>query len=373
MYQKENTSIYKYFLRQVYKVYISLILLLNYFLRKKGKKKTSIFFGGAYSGNRGGTLVKVKRLKNVYSEDKINFNILYLLSNSIYYFYFFLKLFKNKIPIIHNQNGVFYPAWYNGNYKIMNKLMSDQLKLADYVFYQSKFCKYSSDKFLHKRKNKFEILYNACDLNIFRPRLNKKINKKKIKILMTGSFRSYLYPGLLAAIKSVSELKNRNNVELSIAGTIEKSLKKKILKIIKKNNLEKNIFFLGSYNQTLAPKIYRSHDIYYFFVHNAPCPNALIEAIASGLPVVYLNSGSCKEIVEKGGIAIKSKKSWQKYHSINHKSISSAINRIISNYSYYHKEARKSAIKKHDFKNWINRHDIIFKKYKLELLSTINK
>ena len=297
---------------------------------------------------------------------------MYLLSNSIYYYYF-LKLLKNKIPIIHNQNGVFYPAWYNGNFKIMNKVMSDQLRLADYVFYQSKFCKYSSDKFLHSRRKNFEILYNACDLNLFKPKLNKKLNKKKIKILMTGSYRSYLYPGLLAAVKSVYDSKNNNNLKLTIAGTIETPLKIKIKKIIEKINIEKNIIFLCPYEQTMAPKIYRSHDLYYFFVHNAPCPNALIEAIASGLPVVYLNSGSCKEIVEKGGIAIKSKLSWKKYNSINYKLISNALNRIILNYNYYSKEARKSAIKKHDFKNWIKRHDVVFEKYKSELLSTINK
>ena len=58
MYQKEKTSIFKYFLRHIYKIYISLIFFINYFLRSTHIKKKSIFFGGAYSGNKGGTLVK---------------------------------------------------------------------------------------------------------------------------------------------------------------------------------------------------------------------------------------------------------------------------------------------------------------------------
>ena len=78
MYQKEKTSIFKHLLRLIYKVYISLIFLLNFFLTKKSKKKTIIFFGGAYGGNKGGTLVKVKMLKKIYTEGKINFNTLYL-------------------------------------------------------------------------------------------------------------------------------------------------------------------------------------------------------------------------------------------------------------------------------------------------------
>lgn len=373
MYQKEKTSIFKYFLRQTYKTYVSIVFFINFFFKKKNSKKLKIFYGGAYSGNKGGTLVKVKRLKKVFSEDIYNFNLIYLLSNSIYYFHFFLKILKNKIPIIHNQNGVFYPAWYNGDYKTMNKIMSRQLKLADYVFYQSYFCKKSADKFLHQRKKNYEILYNACDLNIFKPNKNKNLNKKKIKVLMTGSYRSYLYPGLSASIKSVKQLNKKLDIQLSIVGSIEAELKDKIMKEILEQKLEKNVFLRGEYDQSEAPKIYRSHDIYYFFVHNAPCPNSLIEAIASGLPIVYLNSGSCKEIVNKGGIGITSKLSWTKYHSINHKLISNAVIKILSNYRYFSKMARYSALKKHDFKFWIKRHEFIFKKYKNNLLPTIDK
>ena len=88
MYQKEKTSIFKYFLRHIYKVYISLIFY-KFFFKFKTYKKKVFFFGGAYSGNKGGTLVKIKRLKKVYFEQRFNFNVLYLLSNSIYYYYFF--------------------------------------------------------------------------------------------------------------------------------------------------------------------------------------------------------------------------------------------------------------------------------------------
>ena len=49
---------------------------------------------------------------------------------------------------------------------------------ADYVFWQSNFCKLSANKFLGKRIGPGEVLYNAVDTNF----LNQPI--KKIKILI---------------------------------------------------------------------------------------------------------------------------------------------------------------------------------------------
>ena len=123
MYNKENPEILKKILRNVYSLYVDLVLFLNFFF-KKNKNNLKVFYGGAYSGDKGGTLVKIKRLNQFFEEKKFGFNILYLLSNSIYHHHYFLKLFKNRVPIIHNQNGVFYKAWYNGNWRKQNFLLT---------------------------------------------------------------------------------------------------------------------------------------------------------------------------------------------------------------------------------------------------------
>lgn len=46
----------------------------------------------------------------------------------------------------------------------------------------------------------------------------------------------------------------------------------------------------------------REHDIYITASQNDPCSNALIEAMACGLPALYLNSGGHPEIVGYGGL-----------------------------------------------------------------------
>ncbi|MDH4102783.1 MAG: glycosyltransferase [Thermoleophilia bacterium] len=46
----------------------------------------------------------------------------------------------------------------------------------------------------------------------------------------------------------------------------------------------------------------RQHDLYIAASRNDPCSNALLEALACGLPVAYLNSGGHPELVGDGGL-----------------------------------------------------------------------
>lgn len=50
----------------------------------------------------------------------------------------------------------------------------------------------------------------------------------------------------------------------------------------------------------------RQHDIYITASSNDPCSNAVIEALACGLPVLYLNDGGHPELVGQGGLPFNS-------------------------------------------------------------------
>jgi glycosyltransferase involved in cell wall biosynthesis len=360
---KEKKIFFKFIVLYIYKKIINILFFQRVFFKKKlNKEIINIFFGGAYSGSKGGTLVKVKRLKQYFKEDRLNFNIVYLLSNSIYYDFKYLQKIKNIIPIIHNQNGVFYTSWYAGDCNIENKKMSKQLHISDYVLFQSKFCKLSSDTYLGVREKNFEIVYNAVDLKKFSPsKINFEIND--IKILMTGTFRPYMIKGVESAINAIAILKKKYQICLTIAGFVDNFSKNYLEKLIIKNKLENNINFTGTYDQEVAEKIYRANDIYFFFVQNPPCPNALIEAIACGLPAIYSDSGSAKEIVEKGGIGVTCPLSWEEFYFLDENEIAKSTEQIINNYSYFSKQARISAMNKHDINSWILKHQQIFKNY----------
>ena len=77
--------------------------------------------------------------------------------------------------------------------------MSIPYHAADYVFWQSKFCKLTADKFLGVRKGPGEILYNCVDTNIFIPK--KKKNNENFKFLITGKIDLNLEYRIIETIK----------------------------------------------------------------------------------------------------------------------------------------------------------------------------
>jgi len=53
-------------------------------------------------------------------------------------------------------------------------------------------------------------------------------------------------------------------------------------------------------------ELLRQHDIYVTASQNDPCSNALIEALACGLPALYFNDGGHPELVDQGGLPFHS-------------------------------------------------------------------
>jgi glycosyltransferase involved in cell wall biosynthesis len=360
---KFKESYLKIIARKLYIILCSCVVLVNIFFLKK-KKTISVFYGGAYIGNLGGTLVKIKRLNKFFLNHNFNFNLLYCLSNSPYIFSLVLNLAKKKgIPIIHNQNGFFYDAWYKNNWRLKNLEISQQHKIADYVFYQSKFCQINSKKFLEARDGPCEVLYNSVDIKKFKPNHLKKKNNY-VKILMTGVYNDHLGYSIEYAIRALYLINKKINAHLFLAGYYSKYVRKRIVSISTELHCENKIFFLRKYKQSEAPKIYQDHDIYFYFVQNASCSNAVIEAIACGLPVVYSKSGGTPEIVGRNaGIGIYCRNSWKNISKLSSKEISSAVEKILKKYNFYSRNARLKACKDHDIQNWIKRHKVIFKKH----------
>ena len=63
----------------------------------------------------------------------------------------------------------------------------------------------------------------------------------------------------------------------------------------------RNIKQIPPVNSAELAEILKKHDIFVFASRNEPCSNALLEALACGLPVVALDSGSNRELIKMGG------------------------------------------------------------------------
>ena len=172
-----------------FKVFIEIYFNFSFKDKKKlNLRNAKIYFAGAEIANIGGPYLKIKKLQKFFPENKRKFNLIYALSNSPNLTIQSIKILKKrKIPLVLNQNGVFYPSWYTGNWNNQNLLISKVYHSADYVFWQSNFCKKAADKFLGERVGKGEILYNAIDTNKFSP-IKKSTDNIELPPLVKGIY-----------------------------------------------------------------------------------------------------------------------------------------------------------------------------------------
>lgn len=70
----------------------------------------------------------------------------------------------------------------------------------------------------------------------------------------------------------------------------------------------KNIHHILPLKSEDLSAILKKHDIFIFASQNEPCSNALLEAMACGLPVVAVNSGSNLELLKNGGVVFEGTK-----------------------------------------------------------------
>ena len=285
--------------------------------------------------------------------------MIYALSNSPNFSSWSINLIKDKkLPLVLNQNGVFYPTWYKGNWEKRNKEISEIFHAADYVIWQSNFCKKATEKFLGHRNSAGEILFNAIDTKSFYP-LKNNIDKD-FKFLITGNIRknnSYRIDIVINAIKEV--IKINKNIHLYIAGEIEEC--GYFVSKVRKLKLDNFVTFLGKYSQKDAPSIYQMANAYITMSYQDNCPSAVIEAMSCGLPILYSYSGGIPELVGgKAGIGLNVPANWEKIYYPNLENITKGILQIIEGQEIMSKYARERALSFFDLEDWIKRHQEIF-------------
>ncbi len=209
--------------------------------------------------------------------------------------------------------------------------------IADVVIYQSESVKQKwYDSWGGKASGHEVVIYNGTDTNMFYPTICKKISKPIRILFVEGDYYDNKVTNDL--LRHLSE--NFNDIKISLVGNIPASLKDK--------HASNMIDFKGLVPHEKMPEVFRQHDIYISIEKDAPCPNAVIEAMSSGLPILGFNWGAMPEIVTtNSGILIKT--SQEGFLSKKELSeIVNALNEIVNNYSFYSNNARESALKNFD-------------------------
>lgn len=358
---RQSDAVFKAGLRAAYRQACGATVLGNGLASRH--QGLAVYYGGARVGDIGGPLVKVKRLNEHFPEVRWGFNLAYLLSNTPYLPGWALQILKaRRIPIVSNQNGVFYKAWYEGDWQGQNATMALAYHAADWVFYQSEFCRRAAERFLGVRSGQGEVLYNAIDTKRFVPRQSVPASRSPYTFLVTGKIGNHLAYRLentLAALRRARD--DGLDARLLVAGWIEDGARRSADKLAQQLGLDAVVTYSGPYTQSQAPQIYQSADAYVMTKHNDPCPNTVLEAMACGLPVLYSNSGGVPDLVgDAAGVAVSCAEDWEQIQVPDPQQVGEGMTRIAENHAEYSTHARNMAVQRFDMDHWIERHRTVF-------------
>ena len=330
----------------------------------KPRQSPKVFYGGARSGDNGGPLVKVQRLQRTFPQAPGRFNLVYSLSNAPYLSAQALDRLKARgIGLVHNQNGVFYPGWYDGDWERENQRMAAAYHRADHVFWQSTFCRACADQFLGPREGPGEILFNAVDTDHYTPG-NRHIDTapQPFTFLLTGKIQVHLSYRLEDSIAGLAAARRKGlNANLIIAGTLDTGASKAAHQAMQREGIEDFVRIEGPYTQQSAPDIYRAANAYIMTKHADPCPNTVIEAMSCGLPIVHVASGGVPELVgPEAGSGIKAAEDWERPFRPSIDALAEAMCTVAENHIAMAEAARRRAEAKFALTNWIKRHGEIF-------------
>ncbi|MEW6386840.1 MAG: glycosyltransferase family 4 protein [Thermodesulfobacteriota bacterium] len=313
-----------------------------------------------------GGMVKFVPLKQILPHSPWRFNILYLGSSTLPRdLPELIRLARRKgAKIVLNQNGVGYPAWAGADWQTVNRPMQAALKEADYIFYQSEFCKRSADHFLGPGRGAWEILYNPVDTDFFRP-APAPFPSHELVLLQAGTAKSFYR--FETGVRTLGELCRRGlKARLMVAGHLawddrpQKSLAE-AQGLLEQLGLRDLVTLLPPYSRSEAPTIFQQAHIMLHTKVNDPCPAVVLEALACGLPVVYAQSGGVPELVgPEAGIGVPDRANWEADIPPDPAGLADAVTRVWEKWPEYSRAARTRAAEKFDLKPWLERHREVF-------------
>jgi len=308
-----------------------------------------------------GGQVKFQLLNRELPNDPRAFNVLYLGSTNMpLEAPVLVRLARRRgAALVWNQNGVAYPAWHGPGWELVNAPRARLLHAADYVFFQSAFCKLGADRFYGERQGPWEVLHNPVDTRRFMPAQHRP--KRPLTLLLAGSqYQRYRVVAALEALAALRE--DRDDVRLVVTGALSFSddAKEDVEELLRRLHLEDTVELVGPYAQVGAPELFHRCDVLLHTKVNDPCPTVVLEAMAAGLPVAYSASGGTPELVgEDAGVGVPGQVDWERDHPPSAPELAAAVHTIADRLDEYAAAARERSLA-FDAKRWVARHREVF-------------
>ena len=277
---------------------------------------------------------------------------------------------RNGVKVVQRLDGVMTFATSKFLYPLQNLRMKYVLhNAADYVLYQSNYCKFLCDKYLGKPKCPWSVVYNGVNTQQFEPEGERYEHGHKHVIFSVARFRRkfQLEPMLRAADYLAADIED---TEFVFAGSLTLELEE----IWNKYKERPYIRYLGKVENSKLPFYERGADVFLFSTLNALCPNALIEALGCGLPVAGYTTGSMAELVGDAGILARHNKSdlWR-FSNPDPVSLAQAASELLKGNAAWREKARKRAVELFSLDRMVDEYIKVFRKVLEETTGKTNE
>ena len=240
--------------------------------------------------------------------------------------------------------------WLRSEYGNIN-LWLIRNHLADKIVYQSNFSKDWWEKVRGRTPKPSVIIHNGVDLTKFKPRdTHTKFENEIHLLLVEGSLLGGYEFGLQNAVYFARELANQINnnsqVELAVVGKVSADIRESWQNWLNENSRDGKvrIKWMGVVDHAKISEVYQGADLLFSADINAACPNAVIESVASGTPVISFDTGALAELVgDQGGLVVPYGGNEWKVDQPDIKSLVAGAILILQNLAAYRKSARERA------------------------------
>lgn len=258
-----------------------------------------------------------------------------------------------KIPYIISALGADVPGFNIGDWRLdiyhtLTRFLSKSIwNNSSHIIANGNSLKETCKRFSPEQE--IEIISNGVDTELFYPDKNKHPGTNEVQLLFISRLMPQKGIDILIKACNVLNTKGITNYKLTIVG--EGHLKGLMFSLIDRFNLKKKINFLGWKDLEELPEIYRRADIFILPSVMEGMSSVVLQAMASGLPIVASRVKGFEEVVEENINGL-----FAEYNNPNQ--FAEAIEKLIKSPELREKMSKQSIEKSKQF-SWEN----IAKKY----------